>query len=64
MYTKVQPLVPIEEAAAKDEALQKAMEKVQAGEIVATAPCDAVFNQWPEAEKKKLVKVMRELFHA
>ncbi len=60
--TTTPTLTPIAEAAANDPALQKVLDGVKSGTIHATAPCDAVYNTWPEAEREKLVRKMAELF--
>jgi hypothetical protein len=47
---------------ANDEALKQAMEEAVAQGSGPAAPCDAVFNEWPEAEKTKLAHAMEEFF--
>jgi hypothetical protein len=54
--------VTFTDVAANDEELQKAMLAAVAQGKGPTAPCDAVFNEWPEAEKRKLVSAMEALF--
>ena len=56
------PSVSFTNVAANDEALKLAMEKAAAQGAGPAAPCDAVFNEWPEAEKTKLIHAMEELF--
>lgn len=50
------------EVAANDDELRQVLYEARAQGSGPKAPCDAVFNVWPSAEKAKLVAAMENLF--
>jgi hypothetical protein len=50
--------VPLKDALAK-QGLAAALLKIESGELSPTAPCDAVYNNWPTKERNKLVAAMK-----
>ena len=63
MYTDTSAKLPIAEAAAQDNHLHEVINKVSAGELAATAPCDPSYDTWSQADKEQLHTTMRELFN-
>lgn len=50
----------VKDALTNRNGLQAALEKVRLGELAPTAPCDAVYNNWSDKERKKLVAAMNK----
>jgi hypothetical protein len=62
MNPNTQERIPVGEALAKDDGLRAALDMVKTGKLSAQAPCDAVYNTWPQKEKSKLVQAMKRIF--
>lgn len=62
MNPVTQVRIPAGEALEKDQTLRDALDKIKSGELTPAAPCDAVFNTWPQGQKTKLVSAMKSLF--
>jgi len=55
-------VLPVTDLSANDEEVRVALEMARREGAAPTAPCDAVFAQWPQQEKDKLAEAMDALF--
>lgn len=54
--------IPVNEWRDKQADIVAALEKVRTGELLPTAPCDAVFNTWTDKQRSKLLAAMIEAY--
>lgn len=61
MYHSQKPATPVAVAAANDPEVKALVQKIQTGTATASAPCDAMYNNWPAAEVERLDKSLDEI---
>ncbi len=54
--------ISIKDAASNDPSVANVLSDLQSGAIAANAPCDAMYNKWPEEKIKELHYVLDEYF--
>ena len=54
--------ISIKDAASNDPSVANVLSDLQSGAIAANAPCDAMYNKWPEEKIKELHSVLDEYF--
>jgi hypothetical protein len=54
--------VPINEAAKNDSKVRDLVQAIQAGSVTASAPCDAMYNEWPSEKIAELHGVLKNVF--
>lgn len=52
--------VPVQEAVANDSEVRDAVDQITSGALVASAPCDAMHNDWPDEKVEELRSVLNE----
>lgn len=54
--------IPIQEAAANDEEVNKLVAAISRGSAIASDPCESLYTHWDEAEKSRLRSALRAIF--
>jgi hypothetical protein len=54
--------MPVKDAAANDDEVKKVADAIANGEIIASAPCDAMYNSWSDDDIEKLSSVLDEIY--